>query len=78
MRKGVAGIVIASEALDCSPNARKCGEESKQTGVRGVTLRRIIPPVGIKTEEQLDVLQILISALCTIFPCVTYTQAVRQ
>ena len=27
MREGVTGVVVAAEALDCSPYSRECGEE---------------------------------------------------
>lgn len=56
MWKRIPGIIVTPQTLQASPDSREGRKKAKQPGVRRVALARIIPLVGVKTEEQLDVL----------------------
>jgi hypothetical protein len=57
VRKDVAGIVVSSYALECSPYARKGTEETQKAGIGGIALSGITPGVGIEAEEELNILR---------------------
>lgn len=51
MRKYVSSILVTTNALQCTPNSRKCREEPKKPRMCRVTLRRIIPMMCIQAEK---------------------------
>ena len=56
MWKRIPGIIVTPQTLQASPDSGEGRKETKQPGVRRVALARIIPLIGVKTEEQLDIL----------------------
>lgn len=55
VRENIAGIVVTSDALECTPNARNSREEAKKSRMRAVTHRWFVPVACIQAEEKLKV-----------------------
>lgn len=53
--KDVAGVIVPTEALQGSPDAREAGEEAEKTRVRGVALWGVGPVIGVEAEEELEI-----------------------
>lgn len=56
MREETPRVGISAKTLKSTPDTGQSGKESKESGMRRITLRRVIPIFGVEAEEQLDVL----------------------
>jgi hypothetical protein len=55
MREKTPCVGISAKTLESTPDTGQGGEESEKSRMRRVALRRVIPVVGVETEEELDV-----------------------
>lgn len=80
MRKHVLCIIVTSDTLQSTPDRRQGVEEAKNPGVTRVTHTRLIPLVGVQTEEQSNVLDSVSTPGNPARPveAITYTRSIGQ
>jgi len=52
----VLGVVVTPDALQSTPDGGQCGEEAHETRMVRVAFAWVFPFIGVKTEEERDVL----------------------
>jgi hypothetical protein len=68
VREKTSRVGISAKTLQSTPYTRQGSEESEEPGMRRVTLCRVVPIIGVETEEEFDVLfenQLLIPFYCS-------------
>lgn len=80
MRKHILCIVVTPDTLQSTPNGRQSIEEALKPGVARVTHTRLVPFVGIQTEEHGNVLDPIsrLSGSLRLMKGITYSCRVGQ